>query len=225
MIPWTLLDRAKIPGSHEELLFLKRDTEYSIRVGTCELMNSRVTSSEEALAELGCAPIRTRSKPRVLIGGLGMGYTLAAVLRTLGRSAEVVVAELVPEVVKWNRGPLGPLNGNPLNDRRVTVREQDVAEVIASEEAGFDAILLDVDNGPEALVLEGNDQLYGLPGLRGAHRALRSEGVLAIWANGRNPPFTKRLRQAGFEAKEVPARGRGEKGGSRYLVWVAVRGK
>lgn len=203
----------------------QRGEEYSIRVGTCELMNSRMHGSEEALAELAFEKLAGCVNPRVLIGGLGMGYTLAAVLRFLGRGGHAVVSELVPAVVVWNRGPLRALAGSPLSDRRVTVREEDVVRVIASEPGGFDAILLDVDNGPRALTSAGNERLYGLEGLRSAHAALRSRGVLAIWSSGPDPAFVRRLRHAGFAVNEVRARARTGRGGARHMIWLAVRGK
>ncbi|MEO8033745.1 MAG: hypothetical protein ABI837_04885 [Acidobacteriota bacterium] len=225
MLPWTLLDRAPLPGSVDEIKLYKRGSEYSIRLANCELMNSRVHGSEEALAELAFEKIARRPHPRVLIGGLGLGYTLAAVLRLLGPRGSAVVAELVPAVVSWNRGPLGPLAGNPLRDRRVTVKEADVARIIGEEPGGFDAILLDVDTAPKALTQDSNSQLYTLAGLRATHAALRPEGVLGIWSGGPDPAFVKRMAQAGFQVSEVRARARTEHGGARYLIWLAQRGK
>lgn len=223
MIPWTLLDSAPIPGDGGEIRLYQRGSEYSIRVGHYELMNNRVHGSEDALASIACERLRDRSAARVLVGGLGMGFTLAAVLKNVGPRSEVVVAELVPAVVTWNRGPLGPLAGHPLADPRVTVREADVRQIIHSEKAGFDAILLDVDNGPAGLTTATNDGLYGPRGLRSAHAALRPEGILAIWSAGPDTTFTKRLHAAGFEPEQVPVRGRGAAGGSRFLIWLARR--
>lgn len=222
MIPWTLVDSADVPGGEEMRLYL-RGSEYSIRVGAYELMNSRVHGSEDALAELACSRLQNRERARVLVGGLGMGFTLAGVLKDLGAKSEVVVAELVPAVVRWNRGPLAELAGNPLADPRVTVREEDVGAVIRSEKNGFDAILLDVDNGPAALTSPHNDRLYGSGGLRAVHAALRAEGLLAVWSAGADPVFTKRLQNNGFAAEEVRVRGRGKAGGSRFLIWIAQR--
>lgn len=223
MIPWTLLDSAQVPGDGGEIRLYQRGSEYSIRVGSYELMNNRVHGSEDALASIACERLQDRDSARVLVGGLGMGFTLAGVLRDCGPRSEVVVAELVPAVVTWNRGPLGAFAGNPLNDARVTVRERDVAEVIRAERGGFDAILLDVDNGPAGLTSAANDRLYSPSGLRAAHNALRPGGILAVWSAGPHHPFMRRLQQTGFEAEEVRVRGRGAAGGSRFLIWIARR--
>lgn len=221
MIPWTLLDSSQVPGDGGEIRLYQRGSEYSIRVGSYELMNNRVHGSEDALASIVCERLRDRDAPRVLVGGLGMGFTLAGVLREC--RGEVVVAELVPAVVKWNRGPLGAFAGNPLEDARVTVREGDVGAVIRAETAAFDAILLDVDNGPAGLTSPMNDRLYGPAGLRAAHQALRPHGLLAVWSAGPDPTFTRRLQQAGFASEEVRVRARGKAGGSRFLIWIAQR--
>jgi spermidine synthase len=222
MIPWELLGCAQVPGGGEELRLYKRGGEFSIRVNSRELMNSRAHGSEDALAELACAKIADRHRPRVLIGGLGMGYTTAAALRRLGNGARIVVAELVPSVVEWNRGPLADLAGHPLQDARVTVREADVAQILKDERRAYDAILLDVDNGPEGLILKGNDWLYSPNGLNAAYEALARAGVLAIWSAGPDHAFTKRLRRAGFEVNEVRVRARSG-GGGRHTIWLAVR--
>ena len=224
MIPWELLGRAQVPGNSGELRLYRRGREFSIRVNGCELMNSRAHGSEDALAELACARVADRPRPRVLIGGLGMGYTLASALRRLGASARVVVAELVPEVVQWNRGPLADLAGHPLQDTRVTVREVDVARILQAEHQAYDAILLDVDNGPDGLSLQSNNWLYSLAGLDAAFAALKPEGVLAVWSASPDRSFTRRLRQAGFAVDEVPVRARGQRGGGRHTIWIAVRG-
>lgn len=223
MIPWTLLDSAPVPGDDEELRLYRRGSEYSIRVGAYELMNSRVHASEDALAEIACDRMRARSRARVLIGGLGMGFTLAGVLKRVDRASEVVIAELVPAVVAWNRGPLAELNGRTLEDDRITVREIDVGEVLRAGRGAYDAIVLDVDNGPAGLTSKTNDWLYGAAGLRAAYAALRPEGVLAVWSAGPDPRFTRRLQQTGFETEEVRVRARGSAGGSRFLIWVARR--
>jgi len=224
MIPWELLDKALVPGNSKELRLYRRGREFSIRVHGCELMNSRAHGSEDALAELACARVADRPRPRVLIGGLGMGYTLASALRRLGASARVVVAELVPEVVQWNRGPLADLAGHPLQDTRVTVREVDVARILQAEHQAYDAILLDVDNGPDGLSLQSNNWLYSLAGLDAAFAALKPEGVLAVWSASPDRSFTRRLRQAGFAVDEVPVRARGQRGGGWHTIWIAVRG-
>ena len=223
MIPWEFLDSASIPGSGSELSLYRRGDEFSIRVDNNELMNSRVHGSEDALAELACARIADRSQPRVLIGGLGMGYTLAAALQHLGKTARVVVAELVSTVVEWNRGALADLAGNPLDDGRVTVREIDVARILHDERGAYDAILLDVDNGPEGLTRRRNDSLYTQAGLEKAFGALRPEGVLAVWSASPDQAFLLRLRRAGFNVDEIPVRARGPRGGGRHTIWIAGR--
>lgn len=224
MIAWKRLASASIPGSSGELLLLERDGEFVIRADGRELMASRAHASEAALGALAVAPLRGREGPRVLVGGLGMGYTLAAALRELGPRAELLVAELVPAVVEWNRGVLAPLAGNPLRDPRVRVREGDVAEPLREARSAWDAIILDVDNGPRALTRPGNDWLYGARGLAAAHEALRPGGVLATWASGAEPGYPKRLRAAGFRVEEsrVPSGRRGR--GARRVVWIATRG-
>lgn len=222
MIPWTLLDTAQIPGGGE-LRLMRRGTEFSIKLGQNELMNSRLSGSEEALATLACRRIQARDKPRMLIGGLGMGFTLRAALAVLGPKAEIVVAELVPSVVAWARGAMAEMFGESLTDRRVTIREEDVNQIIRSARAAYDTILLDVDNGPEGLTRESNDALYDLKGLTAARVALRPGGVLAVWSSGPNPRFTQRLRKAGFDVNEVPVRANGPRGGARHVIWIAVR--
>jgi len=223
MTPWTLLDTTRVPGDGGELCLYQRGAEYSIKIsGRGELMNSRSHGSEDALAELSCARLVNRDNPRLLIGGLGMGFTLAAALRHLGDSAQVVVAELVPGVVAWNRGVLGEPAGHPLRDPRVSVCEKDVARVMMSEAQAFDAILLDVDNGPEGLTRKENDWLYGEDGLNEACAALRPGGVLAVWSAGSAPAFMQRLRKVGFEVEEVRVRAHGTKG-ARHVIWFARR--
>jgi len=223
MTPWILLDSAAVPGNGGELRLYQRGDDFSIRiVGRGELMNSRVHGSEDALAELTCGRLTTGQDPRMLIGGLGMGFTLAAALKHIGDRGQVVVAELVPAVVAWNQGPLGAHAGHPLNDSRVTVSEGDVADIIKAKQQGFDAILLDVDNGPEGLTRKKNDWLYGVNGLIAAYEALRPEGVLAVWSAGPAQDFTQRLRKVGFEVDEVRVRAHGSKG-ARHVIWFAKR--
>lgn len=223
MIPWKLLDRVPVPGGEGELTLHQRGEEFSIRVtGQGELMNSRAHGSEDMLAALACVRLIGRNRPRLLIGGLGMGFTLAAALRDLGPDAEVVVAELVPAVVAWNRGVLAALAGNPLLDSRVTVQETDVARLLRSERNAFDAIVLDVDNGPEGLTRDANDWLYGNGGLAAAFAALRADGILAVWSAGDDRDFTDRLRRTGFETEEVRVRARVSKG-ARHTIWLARR--
>lgn len=185
-------------------------------------MTSRAHASEEALAELAAARL-ARADARFLIGGLGMGYTLAALLRRVGPRASVVVAEIVPELIEWNRGPLGPLAGHPLADPRVRVRAADVGAVLREARGAFDAVLLDVDNGPEAATRPGNEWLYGAEGLRAAAAALREGGVLAVWSAGADRAFARRLRAAGLGVEEHRvAAGPGRRRGRR-VVWVAAR--
>lgn len=223
MNPWILIETVAAPNADEQLRLLQRDTEFAIKVGNNELMNSRVFGSEEALAELACARIAGQAKSRVLVGGLGMGYTLAAALRVLPADSEVVVAELIPAVVRWNRGPLGHLAGFPLHDARVCVQETDVAKLLRQKPRTYDAIMLDVDNGPEGLTRKGNDWLYGLDGLGAAYAALRSGGVLAVWSAGSDPHFTRRLVKIGFDTEEKRVRARGAQGGARHVIWLAKR--
>jgi len=224
MKPWNLIETAPIPGQGGELCLYQRGEEFSIKLaGAGELMNSRVHGSEEALAEQTCARLRAGEVPRLLIGGLGMGFTLAATLRGVGEHAQVLVAELIPAVVAWNRGPLGPLAGRPLDDPRVSVYEGDIARLLSSEPGGYDAIVLDVDNGPEGLTRKDNDWLYAASGLNAAREALRPGGILAVWSAGPEPAFAQRLRRAGFEVEEVRVRARGKKG-ARYVLWFARRG-
>ena len=223
MTPWILLDSAQVPGNGGELRLYQRGDEFSIKLeGRGELMNSRVHGSEDALAEHTCARLSDCEKPRLLIGGLGMGFTLAEALRHIGRQAQVVVAELVPEVVTWNRGALGKFAGNPLEDPRVIVHEGDVARIIDTEQQAYDAILLDVDNGPEGLTRKENDRLYDIDGLNAAYAALRANGVLAVWSAGPDQKFLQRLRKTGFEVEEIRVRSRGAKG-ARHIIWFARR--
>ncbi|KJC33375.1 spermidine synthase [Bradyrhizobium sp. LTSP849] len=221
MIPWEKIDTAKIPGSDEELRLMRRGKEFSIKLGTNELMNNRLSGSEAALATLAAKQIEKVKKPVVLIGGLGMGFTLRAALAVLGDKAEIVVAELVPAVVAWARGPMAEIFGDSLNDPRVEIREMDVAQLIERHPLRFDAILLDVDNGPEGLTRKANDALYDAAGLRIAHTALRRGGVLAVWSSGPHPKFSRHLRTAGFEVNEVNIRATGRGGGARHVIWMA----
>jgi len=223
MVPWVLLASTTVPGDGAEMRLYRRGAEFSIRVGPHELMNSRVHASEEALAEIACDVLSDRENARILIGGLGMGFTLAAVLSHVGPRAAVDVAELVPAVVAWNRDQMAEINGAALADRRVTVHESDVAMIIGRDKNAYDAILLDVDNGPSALTSKSNERLYGAAGLTAAHASLRPRGVLAVWSADHDPSFTKRLRQAGFDVEEHPVRSRGRSGGSRFLIWIARR--
>jgi spermidine synthase len=223
VIPWSLLDTAPVPGGGGELRLVRRGSEFSIRLGHNELMNSRLSGSEEALATIACERIQVRDQPQILIGGLGMGFTLRAALAALGPDARIIVAELVPAVVTWARGPMAEVFGTSLTDPRVSIRESDVCDLIRSGRSTFDAILLDVDNGPEGLTRKGNDALYNMQGLRAAGTALRSGGIFSVWSSGPDQDFTRRLRKAGFDVEEVKARANGSRGGARHVIWVGTR--
>ncbi len=223
MIPWEKLDTARIPGTEDELRLMRRGKEFSIKLGTNELMNSRLSGSEAALATLAAKKIEKVANPRVLIGGLGMGFTLRAALGVFGSKAQIVQAELVPAVVAWACGPMAEIFGDSLKDPRVSIRESDVTEIIRSHRLKFDAILLDVDNGPEGLTRKANDALYSSSGLDAARTALRPGGVLAVWSSGPNAAFAKRLVGAGFDVNEVNIRATGRGGGARHVIWIATK--
>jgi spermidine synthase len=223
MIPWLQIDVARVPGADVELRLMRRGAEFSMMLGANELMNSRLSGSEEALATLACRKIEAVKAPHLLIGGLGMGFTLRAALAVLGAEARITVAELVPAVIAWARGPMAELFGDSLSDPRTRVREADVVDVIRSHASSFDAILLDVDNGPEGLIRKANDALYDLRGLKTIRRALRPRGVLAVWSSGPNPAFTNRLRDAGFDVDEVALRATAKRSGARHVIWLATK--
>jgi spermidine synthase len=225
MIPWLQIDTARVPGAEVELRLMQRGSEFSMMLGPSELMNSRLSGSEEALATLACKRIEAVKRPHLLIGGLGMGFTLRAALAVLGAEARIVVAELVPAVIAWAKGPMVDLFGDSLEDPRASVLSADVVEVIQSEPSAFDAILLDVDNGPEALIRKANDALYTPKGLKAIHRALRPGGVLAVWSSGPNGSFSKRLRDAGFDVNEVGVRATTKRSGAHHVIWFATRPK
>ena len=222
MIPWVQLDTAKVAGGGEFRL-MQRGDEFWIMVGTNPLMTSRVGGSEEILADVACARLATQPKASVLIGGLGMGFTLRRAEALLAADAKITVAELVPSIVTWARGPLAPVFKGSLDDPRVAIVEADVGQLIASGRQSYDAILLDVDNGPEGLSRPGNDRLYSAKGLAAAKAALKPGGSLAVWSAHPDEAFTRRLRQAGFEVEEVKARANGKRGGARHLIWLAKR--
>ncbi len=226
MQPWVHLGSALVSGGGE-LRLKRRGGEFSIMLGAAELMNSRLSGSEEALATLGCEAVSRRKEARVLIGGLGMGFTLRAALAVLGPDARVTVAELVPEVAAWARGEMAAIFGDCLADARAVVEIADVADLIARRGDGYDAILLDVDNGPDGLTADANDRLYGMGGLRQALAALRPGGVLAIWSAHPAPAFAGRLRKAGFAVAEHRVRARTNaasgKGGAKHVIWVATK--
>jgi len=226
MIPWETLDRAKAPGG-TELSLHRRGEEYVIRVAGQDLMGSRQHGSEESLARLGCAGLTGQRGARVLIGGLGMGFTARAALDVLAPDASLEVAELVPAVITWNRGPLAHLAGAPLEDPRVTVHAGDVVDVIGRARSRYHAILLDVDNGPDALTSPTNARLYGAAGLARALAALAPRGTLGVWSAADDPRFTARLGRAGFgvRVEKVLARHNAQKpGGKRHVLWIASKG-
>ena len=223
MIPWVQLGAATVPGDGGALRLMQRGAEFSIMAGPIELMNSRLSGSEQALASLTCEKLGERPGLRMLIGGLGMGFTLRAALAVLAADAVVTVAELVPEVVAWARGPLAGIHGQSLDDPRVTIFEADVGKLIAGGPSRYDAILLDVDNGPEGLMRRANDDLYDTYGVREAHAALRPGGVLAVWSSKPHQAFSQRLRGAGFSVEEVRPWANGRGRGARHVIWLATR--
>ena len=219
MKPWELLGKTRTPDG-SDMTLMRRDSEIVILANGKPLMSSRMHGSEEALAVLACRHARRLEDPCVLIGGLGMGFTLRATLDLLPPSAVVVVAELVPAVVDWNRGPLGPLAGHPLKDRRVRVEVGDVAASLRTSIGRFDAVLLDVDNGPAAFTVSHNAGLYDDRGIAAARAALKPGGVLAVWSAWDDRKFEKRLRRGGFTIEVERVRARLKKGGPRHTVFL-----
>ena len=220
MKPFELLGQALAPeGSVIKLM--RRGDEHVILADGAILMSSRMHGSEEALAAFACQRARALKQPSVLIGGLGMGFTLRATLDLLPEDGAVVVAELVPAVVEWNRGPLGPLARHPLKDKRVRVVTEDVFATLSSSRGQFDAVLLDVDNGPAAFTASSNAGLYDNRGIAAAHAALKMEGVLAVWAARDDRKFEQRLRGGGFEVQVRRPRGRLKKGGPRHTIFLS----
>jgi spermidine synthase len=222
-----MIDTATIPNQGGELRLFKRDNgqdEFAIRIagGHGDLMNSRTHGSEDALGTLTCEPLSQRPDAQILVGGLGMGFTLAAALQCLDGHAKVVVAELVSGVVEWNRSQFGACAGYPLNDERVKVVNADVGTLIRRATDRYDAILLDVDNGPEGLTHQENDRLYSLDGLSEAYYALRESGVLAVWSASPAPRFATSLQKVGFSVDERRVRAHRGKG-SRHVIWLATR--
>lgn len=226
MLPWIELDRAAIPGATpgqaSELRLKQRGQEFSIMLGANELMNSRLSGSEEALATLAWDRIAGRAKPRMMIGGLGMGFTLRAALAVMPADGTITVVELVPAVIAWARGPMAEIYKGSLDDPRVTVSEGDVGNAIGKAGSAFDAILLDVDNGPDGLTRQANDGLYSIAGLSAAKAALRPGGVLAVWSSGPDEGFTRRMKQSGLltEVKSVRAH---KRSGARHTIWLGVK--
>ncbi len=224
MIPRNLLGIADIPNNGGQLKLTQQGDDFSIHLvgARGELMNSRAYNSEEALATLGCAHIGSNKNAQVLVGGLGMGFTLAAALRTVSADSQVTVAELVPEVVEWNKGPLGECAGRPLDDNRTQVYLGDVASLFDNSNIEYDAILLDVDNGPEGFTNANNNNLYSMQSLQAIHRTLRVGGMLAIWSAWDDPKFTTCLKKARFKVETRTVRARIGKG-SRHTIYMAKK--
>jgi spermidine synthase len=218
---WKLLGKAPVPGTDQRLFLYQGKDDFFIKIsGGHELMSTRKHASEDALGRLPCQRLKYPEAARVLIGGLGMGFTLAAVLAVVGSGAVVTVAELIPEVADWNRGPLGERSGMPLNDPRSRVKLGDVANILRQNRACFDVIALDVDNGPEGLTISANDWLYSTAGIIAAQQALSPTGILAYWSAGPDPAFHERLRRCGFMVEEISVFAHANKG-ARHTIWLA----
>jgi spermidine synthase len=222
MTPRELIGTADVPGG-EPLRLFRRGADFMIVLERNELMNSRMSGSEEALATMTCVRLAGRKAPHILIGGYGMGFTLRAAQRALGKDAQLTVAELVPEIIDWARGPMADLTAGCLDDPRVTVVEGDVVALIAAGVGDYDAILLDVDNGPDGLTRAGNNRLYSSRGLDAARAALRPGGVLAVWSAASDAVFARRLRDADFSVDEVAVRARSNGKGPRHVIWFATK--
>jgi spermidine synthase len=223
VIPRELVGVAEVPGG-PPLSLVRHGGDFIIMLDRNELMSSRMSGSEKALGAMACARLRSPGAARVLIGGYGMGFTLRTVLEALGPKARIVVAELVPGIIDWARGPLADMAGGCLDDPRVEVVIDDVGRVIGAGKAAFDAILLDVDNGPDGLTRPANDGLYTAAGLASARAALRPGGVLAVWSASPDAAFTRRLKQAGFAVEEVKVRARENGKGPVHTLWFATIG-
>jgi len=223
MIPRELIDVARIPGTNDELRLFRRGADFMIVLDRNELMNSRMSGSEEVLATATCERLGARKVPHLLIGGYGMGFTLRAALRSLGADAKLTVAELVPEIIDWARGPMADLAAGCLDDPRVSVVGDDVATLIDNGQGQYDAILLDVDNGPDGLTRASNGRLYSERGLEAAWRALRPGGILAIWSAAPDPRFARRFGSYGFVVDEVVTRARSNGKGPRHVLWFGTR--
>jgi len=222
MTPMELIGTAQVPGGQELRLF-RRGRDFMILLDRNELMSSRMSGSEEALAVMSCARLEQRPAPHILIGGYGMGFTLRSALAALGADAQVTVAELVPEIIEWARGPMVDLAAGCLDDPRVRLIEGDVVAVIAEAVATYDAILLDIDNGPDGLTRNGNDRLYSMKGLAAAKAALKPGGILAVWSAAPDNVFAKRLSAAGFSVEEIAVRARSNGKGPRHVIWFATK--
>jgi spermidine synthase len=222
MTPRELIDIAQVPGGQELRLF-RRGGDFMIVLDRNELMSSRMSGSEEALAVMSCERLEGRIAPHLLIGGYGMGFTLRSALAALGADAQVTVAELVPKIIQWARGPMVDLAAGCLDDPRVRLIEGDVVAVIADANGTYDAILLDVDNGPDGLTRNGNDRLYSMNGLAAAKAALKPGGILAVWSAAPDTVFAKRLSAAGFSVEEIAVRARSNGKGPRHVIWFATK--
>jgi len=223
MIARELLGTATVPGGGEELRLFRRGNDYMIVLDRNELMSSRMSGSEEALAAMTVERLRGRAAPHLLIGGYGMGFTLRAALAALGPQAKVTVAELVPEIIDWARGPMAELAAGCLDDPRVILEIADVGALIGAASGTYDAILLDVDNGPDGLTRRANNGLYWRGGLAAAKAALRPGGILAIWSAAPDKPFAKTLAEAGFAVDEVAVRARSVGKGAKHVIWFATK--
>lgn len=221
MVPRELIGTARVPGG-EDLRLFRRGADFMIVLERNELMNSRMSGSEEALATMTIERLGARPAPRLLIGGYGMGFTLRAALAALPGDARVTVAELVPEIIAWAQGPMAALTAGCLDDRRVGVVQIDVADMIAEAPGEYDAILLDVDNGPDGLVRAANNRLYAMRGLHLAREALRPGGVLAVWSAAPDAAFARRLSSAGFAVEERTVRARSNGKGATHTIWFAT---
>ncbi|MCB5425747.1 spermidine synthase [Altererythrobacter sp. CC-YST694] len=224
MIARELIDTAQVPGG-EELRLFRHGRDFMIVLDRNELMSTRMSGSEQALATMSCERIAGQRAPHLLIGGYGMGFTLRAALAMLGPDAKLTVAELVPQIIEWARGPMAEVAAGCLDDPRVRLIEEDVGLVIANARATYDAILLDVDNGPDGLVRQENNRIYSRQGLLAAREALRPGGVLAIWSAGPDPAFSARLHKAGFDVEEVAVRARSNGKGAKHVIWFARQAK
>ena len=222
MIPREPIGEAEVPGG-PPLRLVRHGRDFIIMLDRNELMSSRMSGSEVALGTMTCARLADATSARLLIGGYGMGFTLRAVLATLGDGARVTVAELVPGILDWARGPLADLTAGCLDDPRVTVRVEDVAAVMAAAPGGYDAILLDVDNGPDGLTRPANDGLYSATGLARARAALRPRGLLSVWSSAPDAAFARRLAQAGFDVDEQRVRARENGKGPQHTIWFATK--
>ncbi len=222
MTPRELIGTAKVPGG-EDLRLFRRGDDFMIVLERNELMNSRMSGSEEALATMTCERLEGRKAPHLLIGGYGMGFTLRAALAMLGKDATLTVAELVPEIIAWARGPMEALAAGCLDDPRVKLVHGDVAKVIEAGRSVYDAILLDVDNGPDGLTRDQNDRLYSSRGLAIARAALKSGGILAVWSAAPDNAFARRLGDAGFAVEEVAVRARTNGKGPRHVIWFGTK--